>query len=83
MPALDRALALDERHDRAVLVAEQLDLDVARRRDAALEVDGGIAERGAGFGARGPHRVEERVGGRRPSRMPLPPPPATALTISG
>ncbi len=32
MPPLNRALALDERHDRAVLVAEQLHLDVSADR---------------------------------------------------
>ena len=57
MPPLDRALALDERHDRAVLIAEQLDLDVARPHEPALEVDGGVAERGAGLGARGANRA--------------------------
>ena len=56
---LDRALALDERDHGAVVVAEQLDLDVARPHDAALEVDGGVAERRAGLGARGPDRVEQ------------------------
>ena len=60
---LDRALALDERDDGAVVVAEQLDLDVPRTGDPALEVDGRVAERGPGLGARGADRVEQRVGG--------------------
>ena len=39
MAPLDRALALDERDHGAVLVAEQLDLDVPRLHDPALEID--------------------------------------------
>ena len=46
MAPLERAVALAERDDRAVGVAEQLDLDVARRPDLALEVDRAVAERG-------------------------------------
>ena len=63
MPALDRALALDERDDRAVLIAEQLDLDVPRMRDPALEVDGGVAERRACLRSRRPHGVHQGAGG--------------------
>ena len=56
MTPLDRALALDERHDGAVLVAEQLDLDVARTHEPPLEVDARVAEGGAGLGPRRPNR---------------------------
>ena len=82
MPALDRALALDERQHGAVLIAEQLHLDVPRLHDPPLEVHGGIAERRTGFGSRGAHRAGE-VRGSATVRMPLPPPPATAFTSSG
>ena len=49
VPSLDRALALDKRHDGAVLVAEELDFDVARADQAPLQVDGRVAECAAGF----------------------------------
>ena len=42
--ALDRAVALAEVDDVAVLVGQHLDLDVARVGQVALEVDGGVAE---------------------------------------
>ena len=43
--ALDRALALAERQDAAVVVAEHLHLDVARGHDRLLEVEVAVAER--------------------------------------
>ena len=43
-------------------VAEQLDLDVARRDDPPLEIDRRVAERRSGFGARGADRGAERRG---------------------
>ena len=46
MAALDRALALAEGDDFAMLVGEQLDLDVMRALDVALAVDGVVAECG-------------------------------------
>ena len=66
MAALDRALALDERQHRAVRVAEQLHFDVARARQAALEIDRGVAEGGARFRSRRAHRAGQigRVGDR-------------------
>ncbi len=45
MAPLHRAVALAERDHLAGRVAEQLDLDMARRRDLALEVDRAVAER--------------------------------------
>ena len=44
MAALDRALALAEREHRAVLVGEELNLDMARPLDVALAEDGVVAE---------------------------------------
>src|SRR6266478_4241881 len=52
IPALDRALALAEMNDGAVGVGEDLDLDVARRGDVLLDVDGRVAKGRAGLGAR-------------------------------
>ena len=47
--ALDRAVALAEVDHVAVLVAQDLDLDVARPLDELLEVDARVAERGRGL----------------------------------
>src|SRR5256885_80150 len=52
MPALGRAVALAEHPDGAVGVGEQLDLDVPRPVDGALEDEPLVAERGAGGAAR-------------------------------
>src|SRR5262245_15214192 len=53
MAPLNRALALDERQHGAVMIGEQLHLDVPRPVDAALEVYGRIAKGGARLGSRG------------------------------
>src|SRR5262249_3984245 len=45
VPTLDRALALAEREDATVLVAQHLHLDVSRRGDRLLEVETAVAER--------------------------------------
>ena len=57
VPPLDRALALAEVHHVAVMVAEHLDLDVARRLDVLLDVDVADAERGLGLALRGLERL--------------------------
>ncbi len=44
MPALDRAVALPQRDDRAIGIAEQLDFDVACRPHLAFQVDRTVAE---------------------------------------
>jgi len=44
VPALDRAFALAEVNRVAVRVADDLDLDVSRPADVALDVDRGVAE---------------------------------------
>src|SRR5690606_13953714 len=49
--ALHRAVALAEVNHATLPVAEQLDLDVARVRDVAFEIDAGIAKGRSGFGA--------------------------------
>ena len=56
---LQRTLALDERQHRAVLVAEQLHLDVTRLQDPPLEIHGGIAEGRPGLGARRTQRARQ------------------------
>ena len=62
MATLNRTLPLDERHDRAVVIAEQLNLDVPRADQAAFEVDGRIAKSGAGFRSRGADGIQQRPG---------------------
>jgi hypothetical protein len=66
-----------------VLVAEHLDFDVARIDDELLDEDAVVAERRLGFDlARAkPSSTFLRVVGAM--RMPLPPPPAEALIITG
>ena len=81
--ALDRALALPQVHDVAVRVAEDLDLDVARPLDVALEQQRVVAERDSRLAARALDRLGELARRARTTRMPLPPPPADALTSSG
>ena len=44
--ALQRAVALEEVHDVAAGVGQQLHLDVARAHERLLDVDGAVAERG-------------------------------------
>src|SRR5579871_5129011 len=55
MPPLERTIALAQPDAVAVVVGEDLDLDVARTLDGALEVDRGVAKGGAGFA----HRLAE------------------------
>ncbi len=50
--ALERALALAERPDAAVLIGEHLEFDVPRRFDETLEVDVGVGEPGHLLGGR-------------------------------
>ena len=64
MAALNRALALDERQHGAVVIAEQLHFDVARRHDAALEIHRAVAERRLRLGTRGAQRARQ-IRGRR------------------
>ena len=46
---LDRTLAFEQVHDGAVLIAEHLDLDVARRREVPLDEHGAVTERRRSF----------------------------------
>ena len=81
--ALDRALALAAGEDVAVVVAEHLDLDVARGRDHLLDVERAVAERGLRLGRRALVGGLELARLRRRRRMPLPPPPAAAFSSTG
>jgi hypothetical protein len=57
--ALDGAVTLEEVDHVAVLVAEHLDLDVARPDDGLLDVDRVVAERAQGLAARALERGPE------------------------
>ena len=81
--ALDRALALAEVDDRAVMIAEHLELDVARVLDVLLDVDVADAEGRFRLALRGLERLATARSASRMTRMPRPPPPATALMITG
>ena len=59
MAALDRALALAEREYGAVRVCEQLDLDMARPLEVALEEERVVPERAGCLALRGRDRVVE------------------------
>src|SRR6266498_65431 len=62
VPALDGALALAERDDVSMLVAEQLDLDVPRPLDVALCEHAVVAERRLRLATRGLERIRQLVG---------------------
>jgi hypothetical protein len=79
--ALDRALALEEVHGVAVVVGQDLDLDVARPQERLLQVEASVAE-----GGRASRRARSRAeASSRASHQPqpLPPPPAAALSMTG
>ena len=59
VPALNRALALAEVHHVAVVIAEDLELDVARRLEVLLDVDVADAERRLGLALRRLERVRQ------------------------
>ena len=60
---LDRALALAEVHDGAVVIAEHLELDVARVLDVFLDVDVADAEGRLGLALRRLERLAQLGGG--------------------
>ncbi len=65
-----------------MLVAEDLDLDVARLEDGLLDVDERVAEGAAGLALGALERGAELVF-LWTRRMPLPPPPKAALISTG
>ena len=81
--ALDRAFALAQMDDMAVLVAQHLDLDVARIGDEFLDEDAVVAEGDLGLRARARRKPSSTSARLWAMRMPLPPPPAEALIITG
>ena len=82
MAALHRAIALVEVQDVAVLVAEDLDFDVAGAANKSFQEYRVVAERGSGFAA-GFLELSGKLSGLSTTRMPRPPPPKAALMMSG
>ena len=83
VPALHRAVALAEVDHVPPAVAEDLHLDVAGLLDELLDVDRAVAEGRLGLRPRlvaGCSRSEMSLCA---TRMPRPPPPATALIRTG
>ena len=74
--ALQRAVALEQMDDIAVLVAEHLHLDMARAGDIFLDQHAVVAEGGRRLALAGGQRLGEVRRRRSTLRMPLPPPPA-------
>ena len=81
--ALDRALALVDVNDVAVLVAEHLHLDVARRVDEASRRRCGRRRTRSWPRSAPPARRRGSRCSDSTSRMPLPPPPAAAFSMTG
>jgi hypothetical protein len=79
--ALQRAVALEQMHDIAVAVAEHLHLDMAGRLDVFLDQHASSPKAAASRCA--PASAVGEVAGSSTRRMPLPPPPATALISTG
>jgi hypothetical protein len=82
MAPLHRAIALVEVQDVAVAVAQNLDFDVAGAAHEAFDEDGVVAEGGGSFAA-GFFQLAGKIGRVLTTRMPRPPPPKAALTMSG
>ena len=70
MTTLKRALTFEQVHDLPVMVAEDLDLDVARPLDQALDVEGAVAERRHRFAARRRDQRQRILAGRGPCACP-------------
>ena len=83
VPALDAALALEEVDDASKPIAEDLKLDVARPLEIALEVHP-VGNQKPLWATRRASAIAVGRSSRRSTRdMPLPPPPADALTRRG
>ena len=82
MAALQRAVALVEMDGVAVRVGEHLHFDVARRGDIFLDQHAPVAERALRLALRASSAASKSACAST-RRMPLPPPPATALISTG
>ena len=82
MAALDRAVPFAEKEHVPVVVGEDLCLDVSRAFEVALDVDGIVGEELQPLALRS-LECSRNPDASDTSSMPLPPPPAAALMISG
>ena len=74
MPALHRAVPVEQVDHVARGVREDLHLDVPRVDDRLLQVHGGVTERGLRFPHRGPQRLRQLGGGADPAHAASPSP---------
>ena len=82
MAALHRAVALEQVHQVAVLVAQDLHLDVLGADHQLFDEDRIVTERLAGLGL-GARQRSSSSAAARTTRIPRPPPPPAALTNTG
>ena len=72
VPALQGAVALEQVHHPALVVGEDLHLDVAGPEHGLLQEHGGVAEGGVGLAHRGGQRLGQRLGGLHPAHAAAP-----------
>ena len=82
VPPLDGAFAFAQVDDVAMRIGQNLELDVACALDQPLEIYFAITK-GCPASRRAACSALSKSSGRLTRRIPLPPPPAAALTISG
>ncbi len=70
VPALEGAVAFAEGHDRAVAIADELDLDVTGGADLALQVDRSVPERRPCLRGRGGQRRRQLADAIDPAHAP-------------
>ena len=83
VPALHRAVALEQVHAMAVRVGEDLHFDVSRRLEVFFEEYLVVAERRPCASRRAEASAAAKSACLSTMRMPLPPPPADALISTG
>ena len=83
MPPLDRAIALEQVDEVAVVVAQDLDFEMPGTLDELFEEDVGHAERGPRLASWPPRSPRSSPSAESTTRIPRPPPPIDALTITG
>ena len=83
VPALDRAVPVEQVQHRAVRIGQHLHLDMAGPGDIALQQQRPVAEGCGRPRAPRPRAPSAKSSARSTMRMPRPPPPAEALTSTG
>ena len=83
MAALHGTLALTQVDAVAVLIGQHLDLDVPRPLDQLFEINLIGAEGALRLALRAPSKAAFNLRGEVTARIPLPPPPAAAFSITG